>query len=388
MIIDYSQMQQLTKNNLELKVGQEWLASSKSRIKSTASTFIPEVSLYAKTENELATKIGKDVSMGIFANVNLFNGLKDVQLNKITKLDYEVKKLTQQKSYNDLIFLAKFDYWQALKTQKYLKILDEYQVINKANKTLITKKVQGGIIPKSEELNSKKVEFNISEEVIKATDELTILKTDMRKLFSINKDEPIEFAGAIEPEKYELKISEKKIDLAIVKAEEAKGRAENKFSTLWRMPKINFYFDQSFSDLRDGELLDKHDNQPRVFGIRLIVPLIGEKNLESIEEQSKKREFQALTLKRKVQLIERESEDEKKLIAINHLKNSIERSKNKVDLSKEILNKVTAEFKSGIKEADSLNDSTEKYIESKRDLLEHQVEYIIALEQAQLNNLE
>lgn len=388
MIIDYSQMQHLTENNLELKVTQEWVAASKSKIKSMGSNFIPQVSLYAKTENENANKIGKNTSTGIFANLNLFNGFKDVEQNKITGLDYELKKLSKQKSYNDLIFLAKSDYWQALKTQEYIKMLEEYQNINKSNRSLISKKVQGGLIPRSEELNSKKVDFNISEEMVKAKDELNILKSDLRKLFTIKKDEPVEFKGSIDTDKLDLKVSENKIDLALVKAEEERGQAEKLSSSLWRMPKVNLYADQSFSELRDGELLDKHDNQPRVFGISVILPLIGEKNIESMEEQAKKRELEALTLKRKAQLIERENEDEKRLIAINYLKNSIERSKNKVDLSKEILTKVTAEFKSGIKEADSLNDSAEKYIEAQKDLLDHKIEYILAIEQAQLNNLE
>jgi outer membrane protein TolC len=320
--------------------------------------------------------------------MNLFNGFKDVEQNKIAGLDYEVKKLSRQKSYNDLIFLAKSDYWQALKTQEYIKMLEEYQNINKSNRSLITKKVLGGLIPKSEELNSKKVEFNISEEMVKAKDELNILKSDLRKLFTIKRDEPIEFQGNIDTDKMNLLVSDNKLDLALVKAEEERGQAEKVSSSLWRMPKVNLYADQSFSELRDGEFLDKTDNQPRVFGIKVILPLLGEKNNDSIEEQAKRREFEAINLKRKAQVIERENEDEKKLITINYLKNSIERSRNKVELSKEILTKITAEFKIGVKEADSLNDSAEKYIEAQKDLLDHKIEYILAIEQAHLNNLE
>jgi outer membrane protein len=388
MIIDYSQIQQLAENNLELKVTQQWVASSQAKIKSVGSHFIPEVSLYAKFENENIHKIGKNTSTGIFANMNLFNGFKDVEQNKIAGLDYEVKKLSRQKSYNDLIFLAKSDYWQALKTQEYIKMLEEYQNINKSNRSLITKKVLGGLIPKSEELNSKKVEFNISEEMVKAKDELNILKSDLRKLFTIKRDEPIEFQGNIDTDKMNLLVSDNKLDLALVKAEEERGQAEKVSSSLWRMPKVNLYADQSFSELRDGEFLDKTDNQPRVFGIKVILPLLGEKNNDSIEEQAKRREFEAINLKRKAQVIERENEDEKKLITINYLKNSIERSRNKVELSKEILTKITAEFKIGVKEADSLNDSAEKYIEAQKDLLDHKIEYILAIEQAHLNNLE
>jgi outer membrane protein TolC len=388
MIIDYSQIQQLAENNLELKVTQQWVASSQAKIKSVGSHFIPEVSLYAKFENENIHKIGKNTSTGIFANMNLFNGFKDVEQNKIAGLDYEVKKLSRQKSYNDLIFLAKSDYWQALKTQEYIKMLEEYQNINKSNRSLITKKVLGGLIPKSEELNSKKVEFNISEEMVKAKDELNIFKSDLRKLFTIKRDEPIEFQGNIDTDKMNLLVSDNKLDLALVKAEEERGQAEKVSSSLWRMPKVNLYADQSFSELRDGEFLDKTDNQPRVFGIKVILPLLGEKNNDSIEEQAKRREFEAINLKRKAQVIERENEDEKKLITINYLKNSIERSRNKVELSKEILTKITAEFKIGVKEADSLNDSAEKYIEAQKDLLDHKIEYILAIEQAHLNNLE
>ncbi|MBC7714881.1 MAG: TolC family protein [Rhizobacter sp.] len=387
MLIDYSQIQKLTESNLELQVSQEWLASSKERIKSLGTNFVPEVSLYAKTENQRIHKIGQDTSSGIFANVNVFNGFRDVEQNKIANFDYEVKKLNHLKTYNELVFLAKSDYWHALKTQEYIKMLEEYQNLNKSNHLLISKKVQSGLIPRSEELNSKKVEFNISEEIVKAQDELKILKSDLRKIFSLSKDEPIEFKGNIETDKMDLKISDMKIDLAIVKAEAARGQAEQKSSSLWHMPRVNFYADQSFTDLRDGEILDKHDNNPRVFGIKVILPLIGGKNFESIEEQSKKRETTALSLKQRAQVIDRENEDEKRAIAVNYLKNSIERSKNKVELTKDILTKVTSEFKTGIKEADSLNDSTEKYIEAKKDLVEHQVEYILAIEQAQLNNL-
>ena len=46
-----------------------------------------------------------------------------------------------QKAYNDLVFLAKVDYWQALKTQDYIRVLDEYQSLNEFNKSLISKKV-------------------------------------------------------------------------------------------------------------------------------------------------------------------------------------------------------------------------------------------------------
>ena len=387
MIIDYSQIQKLTQNNLELQISQAWVSASESRIRSMSSNFIPEVSLYAKTEKENLNKMGKQNSSGLYLSLNLFNGFKDVAQNKLYGMDYEIKKLSKQKAYNDLVFLAKVDYWQALKTQDYIRVLDEYQSLNEFNKSLISKKVKSGLIPKSEELNSKKVEFNISEEMVKAKDELSILKSDIRKIFTIQKDESVEFQGKIEPEKMQLEISNNKIDLALVKVEEERGHTENRLSSFWRMPKISVYADQSFSELRDGEILDKNDNLPRVFGVKLILPLLSEKNDDSIEEQAKKRELEALNLKRKAQLIERENEDEKRLLTINYLKNSIDRSKNKVDLSKEILTRITSEFKTGIKEADSLNDSTEKYIEAKKDLLSHQVDYILAIEQAQLNNL-
>lgn len=388
MIIDYSQLEQLTKKNLDLHVVKESVLASKSRLSSIEKDFIPEVSLYAKTENDKLNKLGKEKSTGLLVYFNLFNGFKDIEKNRLSKLDYEFLKLNEQKTYNDLIFLAKSDYWQALKTQDYIKTLAEYQAINSSQTNLILKKVQSGLIPKSEELTAKKVDMTISEEMVKAEDELAILKSDLRKLLSIEKDEPISFKGAIDTDIVTLKLPTKKIDMAMVEIEEDRGESLKKMGSLWRMPKIFFYFDQSFSDLRDGEILDKDDNKPRVFGLKMILPLISEKNNESIEEQTRKREYDALVLKRKAKLIERENEDEKRLIAINYLKNSIERSKNKVSLSKEILSKITSEFKAGLKDASAINDSAEKYIEAKKDLLEHQIQYILALEQTHLNNLE
>ena len=70
----------------------------------------------------------------------MFNGFKDVAQNNLYGMDYEIKKLSKQKAYNDLVFLAKVDYWQALKTQDYIRVLDEYQSLNEFNKSLITKK--------------------------------------------------------------------------------------------------------------------------------------------------------------------------------------------------------------------------------------------------------
>ncbi|MDO9182703.1 MAG: TolC family protein [Bacteriovorax sp.] len=388
MIVDYSQIKHLVDSNIEIKLSQDWLDTSRLKIKSIATSFIPEVALYAKTENDNLSRLGRDKSAGAFASVNLFNGFKDVKQNQLIKIDYEVKNINHKKTYNELYFMAKSDYWYALKNQEYIKTLREYQSINKINNGLIVKKVSGGLIPKSEELNSKKIDFNISEEMVKARDELSILKSDLRKLFSLSKNETVEILGSIDHSKFDLPKVDKKLDLALVKLEEEKSWAENSISSYWRMPKINFYIDQSFSELKDGEYLDKRDNQARVFGVKLILPLISEKDNDTIADQVKKSEYDISVLRRKAQILERENEDEKKEISINYLRNSIERSKSKVDLSKEILSKITAEFKSGIKEADSLNDAAEKYIEAQRDLLDHQVEYILAIEKMQLNNLD
>ena len=152
------------------------------------------------------------------------------------------------------------------------------------------------------------------------------------------------------------------------------------------MPKLNLYAEKSFSDRVNGEYLEDGDNK-QLFGIKLTIPLLSEKNLESIEDQIKKTELLSAQYRVKQQALELISNEEKLLATLNHLKIMIEISKEKVALSKDIMERTFSEFKIGLKEAVALNEATENYLESRKDLIDHQLKYILSVEEANAMNL-
>jgi hypothetical protein len=85
MIIDYDQIAKRIESNWEIQVRHESVNASKIRVTSIGTTFVPEVNLYAQGENENVNKIASDPTAGFYANLNLFNGLRDVESNKISK---------------------------------------------------------------------------------------------------------------------------------------------------------------------------------------------------------------------------------------------------------------------------------------------------------------
>jgi outer membrane protein TolC len=387
MIIEYYQIPKLVESTLEVKTGQEMLGSSKLRVGSIIKSFVPEVSLYAK-KTSMVHEHSEIPSAGVFANINLFNGFRDVEQNKINKLNYEVNNLEFKKSYNDIVFIAKNDFLQAVKIQENLKILNEYALINKNNRNLILKKVSSGVSPRSEEFIFKKIELELQEEILKAGNELKLIYSNIKKLFSINKNESIELNASLDISKYKYDSNAKKIDIAQVDFTEALLQSEKKMSNLWRMPRVNLYAEHAFTNHKDGEILEEDDSAKHLVGIKITLPLLSEKNIDSIEEQVRKRELTAASLRKQTKIRDRENIEDKLEINLAHLLEIIEISKNKVDLSKEILDKTFSEFRIGLKEALSLNEATFDYVQAKKDLIEHQVDYILAIEQAKVNVLD
>lgn len=386
MIIDYDQIPKLIKSNLEVRISNESLNISKLRSNSLASTFIPEVSIYAQGEESKLSKITEDPTAGVIANINLFNGLRDTEQVKINKLSYDTSKLEFQKTYNEQVFLARKFYFEALKIKESLNILSEHEVVNKNNRNLILKKVSSGLSPKSEELIFKKIELELKEQRIKEENELKIVYSSLRKALSLNNSEKIEISGTIDTARFEYDPGKKKIDLAIVESSESIAHSEKKLSGLWRMPRINLYAERSFTNHVNGEFLAENDEK-QVFGVRLTLPIFSEKNVDSIEEQIKKTEILSAQLRKKNQLLENNLNDEKLELSLNYLKSMIEISKEKVSLAKNIMEKTFSEFRLGLKEALSLNEATEDYLEARKDLIEHQLEYILNIEEAKAGQL-
>lgn len=386
MIIDYDQIARLVESNLEVRVRQESVNSSSARISSVASTFIPEVSVYAQSENSKLKEFSDSPTAGVYANLNLFNGLRDVEKNKVNNLIYETSKLEFKKSYNEDVFKAKKYYLEALRILEDVKILTEHEIINKKNRELILKKVASGLSPKSEELIFKKIELELKEQRVKEDNALKIVYSNLRTIFSLDKSEKIEIVGDLDISKFKYTNPSKRIDLAIVETNESLFNTEKKISGLWRMPRVNLYAERSFTNHVNGEFLEEGDDK-QVVGLRLTLPIFSEKNVDSIEEQVKKIEYQSAMLKKKSQIRELESTEEKIEIQLDHLKSMIEISKGKVELSKEIMEKTFSEFRLGLKEALSLNEATADYLEARKDLVEHQVEYILSVEESKVNSL-
>jgi outer membrane protein len=387
MIIDYDQIAKLVESNLEVRVREESVKSSKIRIGSVASTFIPEVSLYAQGEDSELKKVHESPTAGVFANLNLFNGFRDVEKNKINNLSYETNRLEFKKSYNEDVFRAKKYYLEALRILEDIKILTEHEKINKNNRELILKKVASGLSPKSEELIFKRIELSLKEQRVKEDNALKIIYSNLRTIFSLDKNEQIEVVGDLDISKFNYRAPTKKIDLAIVESNESLLNAEKKVSGLWRMPRVNLYAEKSFTNHVNGEFLDEGDEK-QVIGLRVTLPIFSEKNVDSIEDQVKKIEYQAAILKKKSQVRELESADEKIEIQLDHLKSMIEITKGKVELSKEIMEKTFSEFRLGLKEALSLNEATADYLEARKDLIEHKVEYILSVEESKVNSID
>lgn len=387
MIIDYDQIAKLVESNLEVRVREESVKSSKARIGSVASTFIPEVSLYAQGEDSELKKVHESPTAGVFANLNLFNGFRDVEKNKINNLNYETNKLEFKKSYNEDVFRAKKYYLEALRILEDIKILTEHEKINKNNRELIQKKVSSGLSPKSEELIFKKIELSLKEQRVKEDNALKIAYNNLRTIFSLDKSEQIEIVGDLDISKFSYKAPANKIDYAIVESNESLLNAEKKVSGLWRMPRVNLYAEKSFTNHVNGEFLDEGDEK-QLIGLRVTLPIFSEKNIDSIEDQVKKIEYQAAILKKKSQARELESADEKIEIQLDHLKSMIEITKGKVELSKEIMEKTFSEFRLGLKEALSLNEATADYLEARKDLIEHKVEYILSVEESKVNSID
>lgn len=387
MIIDYDQIAKLVESSLEVRVRQESVNSSKARVGSITSAFIPEVSLYAQSEDSQVKNISDSPTAGVFANLNLFNGFRDVEKNKINNLNYETNKLEFKKSYNEDVFRAKKYYLEALRILEDIKILTEHEKINKNNRELILKKVASGLSPKSEELIFKKIELSLKEQRVKEDNALKIVYSNLRNIFSLDKREPIELVGNLDISKFDYKAPVRKIDLALVESNESLLNAEKKVSGLWRMPRVNLYAEKSFTNHVNGEFLDDGDEK-QVVGLKVILPIFSEKNVDSIEDQVKKIEYQSALLKKKSQIRELESAEEKIEIQLDHLRSMIEITKGKVELSKEIMEKTFSEFRLGLKEALSLNEATADYLEARKDLIEHKVEYILSVEESKVNSID
>lgn len=388
MIIDYNQIVKLIESNLEVRVRQENLNTSKARVGSLATTFVPEVSLYAIGEDSHIDKINKRTSAGVVANINLFNGFRDSEGNKISNLNYETNNLEFKKSYNEQVFKAKKYYFDALKILEDIKIITEHERINKSNRDLILKKVASGLSPKSEELIFKKIELELLEQRIKKDNELKIVHSNLKNVFALDQNEKIEIVGDLDITKFNYSSNSKKIDLAIVELNESLLNAEKNVSALWRMPRVNLYAEKSFTKHVNGEFLEEDNGEKQIVGLKMTLPIFSEKNIESVENQIKSTEVKAALLRKKNQIRELEAKNEQFAIQLEHLKSMIEISKNKVELSKEIMNKTFSEFRLGLKEALSLNEATANYLDAREDLLEHQIEYILTIEETKINNLD
>jgi outer membrane protein len=386
MIIDYDQIQKLIDSNLEVKISKESVNSSKAKMSSLGASFIPEVSLYAQAESANLSKISKEPSSGVIANINLFNGLRDVEQIKVNTLAYESSKLESKKTYNVQVLEARKNYFEALKILENIKILSEHEVVNRSNRNQILKKVTSGVSPRSEELIFKKIELDLKEQRIKEENALRLVFSNLRKILTLEPNEKIEIVGSFDISKFEYKLGQKKLDLALVESAESKSISEKKLSGLWRMPRVNFYAERSFTDHVNGEFIEEGDEK-QLFGLRITLPLLSEKNIESIEDQIKKTELTSAQLRKKQQFLELASNEEKLIVSLDHLKTIIDISKEKVTLSKDIMERTFSEFKIGLKEALSLNEATAEYLEARKDLIGHQLEYIISVEEANASNL-
>ena len=386
MIIDYDQIQKMIESNLEVRISNESVNSSKAKVTSLGTSFIPEVSLYAQGESDEISRISKEPTSGVYANINLFNGFRDTEQIKVNTLAYESTKLQSKKTYNSQILEARKYYFEALKINENIKILTEHEVVNRSNRNQILKKVSSGLSPRSEELIFKKIELDLKEQRIKEENALKLVYSNLRKILSIDPNEKIEVAGSFDISKFEYKQGQRKIDLALAESLESQTISEKKLSGLWRMPRVNFYAERSFTNHVNGEFLEEDDDK-QVFGLRVTLPLLSEKNVDSIEDQIKKTELVSAQLRNKQQALELASNEEKLLVSLNHLKTMIEISKEKVSLSKDIMERTFSEFKIGLKEALSLNEATEEYLEARKDLIEHQLEYILSIEEANASTL-
>lgn len=387
MIIDYDQIPKLIESNLVVRIGAESVNTSKLRVSSLASTFIPEVSLYAQGENKQLDKISQERSAGVFAVVNLFNGFKDEESIKKNNLSYDTSKLEFQKNYQEQVFQARKFYFEALKIKESINILSEHEGVNNNNRKLILKKVASGLSPQSEELIFKKIELELKEQRIKEENELKLIYSDLKKALSLESSENIEVSGTIDIAGFDYNPNKRKIDLAIVQSNEAIANSEKRISGLWRMPIVNFYAEKSFTDHVDGEFLEEDDDN-QVFGVRFSLPLFSEKNIDPIEVQIRKTELLSAQLRKKNQLLDSAYLDEKLEITLNHLRKIIEISKQKVSLSKNIMDKTFSEFRLGLKEALSLNEATEDFLEARKDLIEHQLDYILKIEESKAGQIE
>lgn len=388
MIIDYFQIPKLVETNLEIQSGKEVLGASKLKSVSIIKSFVPEVSLYAKSEQSKLNDLGDAPSAGAYANINLFNGFRDFQQTKINQLSYEASDLEFKKTTNELVFLARQHFWQTIRVQENIKILNDYVQVNKNNRNLILKKVNSGLSPRSEEFIFKKIELELQEDILKANLELKILKIELAKTLSISPKEPLEINAVIDPSKFQYTKTDKRIDLAQVDRTSSILNAEKTLSSLWRMPRINLYAEQAFTDHKNGEFIEDSDTSRQLIGIKVILPLFSEKNLDSIDAQVKIRELTSANLKRQAQAQERMALESKIENVLEHLVSAIDISKNKVALTKEIMEKTFSEFKLGLKEANSLNEATAEYITARKDLIEHQIDYILEVEHSKVNVLE
>lgn len=316
--------------------------------------------------------------------MNLFNGFRDQEEKKIEELHLESSRVEQKIVKNEKAFAAKKLFLDSLRIQQNLNILGQYEQINRNNRNLILRKVSSGLSPRSEEFIFRKIELELKEQKIKDETALKLNFTELRSLLALSPHEPIELKGTLDIAQYNYEPIKKSLDLTLAETVKARMENEEKLASLWRMPKLNLYAEKSFTNHVSGEFLEENDPK-EIFGLRLTIPLISEKNFDSIEAQTKKIEQRSALIRYEGQVRERAANDEKIQLQIDHLKNMVEFSKHKVSLSKEIMSKTFEEFRVGLKEADDLNEATADYIESQRDMLEHQMEYILTVEEALVN---
>lgn len=381
MIISYDDIPKLIEFNYEMKINSERVLSAKIKYTSIVSSFIPEVYTYAKLEDH---KLGSDFqrpSIGVVANLNLFNGFKDIKQEKINKLDYELSKLDYHKSYKHQVFVANKYFIEALGIKEKLSLLNEYKEINKKNKVLVLKKVTSGLSPKSEESLFKKIELIIKESQLKERGEQKIIHNNLKKMLSLKPEEELIISGNINQIKSEFNSHKKRLEFEFLELNELSATIDENKASLWRMPRINLYAEQSLTKKVNGEFLDTESHK-QVFGIYLTIPLIDEFNTSSIELYQKSSEARFAKLNLQNQKLLQILDDENFKISMENLAQLIELSKEKVSLSNDIMEKTFSEFRLGLKDASDLNESSREYLEARQDLLQLQVNYILKIEEA------
>lgn len=178
----------LTKNNLNIKIVNQDVAASQSKLSQRQSSSFGSFDLLAalaiyndeRTLAPIVPPLTNDIatsdtigSLGVGYKVNLFNGMKTFNEIDMDKLSISISQAKQKFTQYEQIYVTQVLYLNILSLEKTLYAQEEYKKVLKNLKSIVQESVEYG---KKPQLNLLKIDSQI----YKTEEQITLLQTKIK----------------------------------------------------------------------------------------------------------------------------------------------------------------------------------------------------------------